>query len=185
MSEFRHIVRIAGRDLDGKKKVAAAVSDVKGVGMNLAQSLLTSLRIDGRLRLGSLGEQQISQIENGLKGLDKVGLPDWMLNRRKDLDRGTSLHLIGSDLNLIIKEDIEREKQSGSWRGMRHSLGLKVRGQRTRTTGRKGRTIGVKKVALVAAATAATAAAAAAPAAPAAAGAPAAAKPAEKKEEKR
>ncbi|MBI2184557.1 MAG: 30S ribosomal protein S13 [Thaumarchaeota archaeon] len=155
MSEFRHIVRIAGRDLDGKKKVAAALSDIKGVGDNLGQSLLTSLRIDGRLRLGTLGEQQIIQIENGLKDLSKVGIPDWMFNRRKDIDRGSSVHFIGSDLNMIIKEDIEREKQSGSWRGIRHSFGLKVRGQRTRTTGRKGRTIGVKKVAIAAAAAAA------------------------------
>ncbi|MEM4165256.1 MAG: 30S ribosomal protein S13 [Nitrososphaerales archaeon] len=52
---------------------------------------------------------------------------------------------MGADLELAVKNDIEREKMVGSWRGIRHSLGLKVRGQRTRTTGRKGRTVGVRK----------------------------------------
>ncbi|MEM2885380.1 MAG: 30S ribosomal protein S13, partial [Thermoproteota archaeon] len=31
------------------------------------------------------------------------------------------------------------------WKGLRHSLGLKVRGQRTKTTGREGRTLGVSR----------------------------------------
>jgi len=156
-TEFRHIVRVAGRDLDGKKKVSSAMADIKGVGTNLAQALLASLRIDGRLRMGSLNDQQVGLIETGLRDLSKLKLPEWMLNRRKDLERGSSVHLIGSDLALSIKEDVERERQAGSWRGIRHSLGLKVRGQHTRTTGRKGRTIGVKKAAIVAAAQAKTA----------------------------
>ncbi len=160
-SEFKYIVRIAGRDLDGKKKIAAALADVRGIGMNIAYSLLDALRIDSRLRLGNLNEQQIGQIETSLRDLVKTGLPDWMANRRKDLNRGATVHLISSDLALAIKEDIEREKQIMSWRGVRHSLGLTVRGQRTRTTGRKGRTIGVKKAALPTAAAAAAAAAAA------------------------
>lgn len=157
-SEFKYIVRIAGRDLDGKKKIAAALADVRGIGMNIAYSLLDILRIDSRLRLGNLNEQQIGQIETSLRDLVKTGLPDWMANRRKDLDRGATVHLISSDLALAIKEDLEREKQMMSWRGVRHSLGLTVRGQRTRTTGRKGRTIGVKKSAITAAAAAAAAA---------------------------
>ncbi|MHA1722752.1 MAG: 30S ribosomal protein S13, partial [Candidatus Baldrarchaeia archaeon] len=50
-----------------------------------------------------------------------------------------------SDLVLTIKSDIDRMKKIKSWKGIRHALGLKVRGQRTRTTGRGGRTIGVTK----------------------------------------
>jgi len=60
-------------------------------------------------------------------------------------------------LDLAIKNDVEAEKNVQSWTGVRHSLGLKVRGQRTRTTGRKGRTVGVRKAALQAAAKAAAA----------------------------
>jgi len=70
------------------------------------------------------------------------------LNRRRDLKTGKDLHLHGSDLVLTIKEDIEREKKIKSWRGVRHSLGLKVRGQRTKTTGRKHAAVGVLRRAI-------------------------------------
>jgi small subunit ribosomal protein S13 len=65
------------------------------------------------------------------------------MNRAKDLETGENKHLIGSDLLLRIKSDIEFMKKIKCWKGVRHSLGLKVRGQRTRTTGRTGQTVGV------------------------------------------
>jgi small subunit ribosomal protein S13 len=52
---------------------------------------------------------------------------------------------VGSDLVLQTKADIDQMKKMKSWKGIRHTYGLKVRGQRTRTTGRKGKAIGVKK----------------------------------------
>src|SRR5207245_8674424 len=71
--------------------------------------------------------------------------PSWFLNRRKDIDSGKDLHLITSDIEFNVRNDIEREKNMNSWRGFRHTYGLKVRGQRTRTTGRKGGAVGVRK----------------------------------------
>ncbi len=154
--EFRHIVRIAGRDLDGTKKVQASLSEIKGVGGSLANAMAASLKIDSRQRLGQLSDKQLQQIESALKDSSSLSLPPWMLNRRKDVDSGANLHRFGSDLDFMIKNDIDREKNLLSWRGVRHSLGLKVRGQRTRTTGRKGRTVGVKKSAIQAAQAAAS-----------------------------
>jgi Ribosomal protein S13 len=55
------------------------------------------------------------------------------------------MHLVSSELIFYARQDIEREKKTRSWRGVRHSLELKVRGQRTRTTGRFGASVGVKK----------------------------------------
>jgi small subunit ribosomal protein S13 len=72
-------------------------------------------------------------------------LPAWLLNRRKNLETGKDMHLISADLVLRTKMDIEQMKEIKSWRGYRHAYGLKVRGQRTRTTGRKGKALGVKK----------------------------------------
>jgi small subunit ribosomal protein S13 len=46
----------------------------------------------------------------------------------------------------MISNDIDREKTIMSWRGYRHMFGLRVRGQCTRTTGRRGGAVGVKKV---------------------------------------
>ena len=145
MSEFKHIVRIKGKDLDGSKKLVAALADLKGVGLNLAYAIINALRLDPKARLGFLSDAEINEIEKGLSDPTRLGIPSWKLNRRKSADTGLNYHLVGVDLDLAVKNDIEREKMIGSWRGIRHSLGLKVRGQRTRTTGRKGRTVGVRK----------------------------------------
>lgn len=155
--EFRHIVRIAGRDLDGTKKIVPAVAELKGVGESYANGLVAILKLDSRQRLGQLTDKQLQQMEGALKDGSGANLPAWLLNRRKDVDSGANIHRIGSDLDFMIKNDIEREKNVLSWKGIRHSLGLKVRGQRTRTTGRKGRTVGVKKSSLQAAQAAAQA----------------------------
>jgi small subunit ribosomal protein S13 len=154
-TEFRPIVRLAGRDLDGTKRVAYALEEVKGLNINLSNALVNALRIDSRMRLGQLSDIQLAELEKSVRDLRSIGLPGWLLNRRKDVDTGQDRHIIESDLSFIVKNDIEREKTVGSWRGMRHSLGLKVRGQRTRTTGRKGQTVGVRKAAVQAAAAAA------------------------------
>ena len=145
MPEFKHIVRIAGTDVSGSKEVIAALSDVKGIGWNVAHAIVNLLDIDPRMRLGYLTDEQIGSIERAIKDIKRLKVPSWMLNRPRDLETGEDLHLIGADLEFAVKRDIDREKAVQSWRGVRHMLGLKVRGQRTRTTGRKGQTVGVRK----------------------------------------
>jgi len=151
-SEFRHLVRISGRDLDGGKKLIAALSDLRGVGYNFANVITTKLSLDPRVRLGTLSDEQVKQIEAAIISTARASLPKWYYNRRNDPETGEARQLLGADLDFIQKNDIEDEKNIQSWKGVRHGLGLKVRGQRTRTTGRKGRTVGVRKATLVAAA---------------------------------
>ena len=151
-SEYRHLVRIAGRDLEGSKKLVVALSGVKGVGYNYASSVVKRLNLDPRVRLGTLSEEQIKGIEKTLKDAAALDLPQYFYNRRRDPETGETRQLLGSDLDFVLKSDIDNEKNAQSWKGIRHSLGLKVRGQRTRTTGRKGRTVGVRKAVLQAAA---------------------------------
>ncbi|MFP3401437.1 MAG: 30S ribosomal protein S13 [Nitrososphaeria archaeon] len=145
VSEVRSVVRLMGRDLDGNKKLVAALKDLAGIGLPLAHVIINRLKLNPGLRLGQLSEGQVSAIERLLKNPAAAGLPPWLLNRRKDPETGKDLHVLESDLSFAVRADIEREKKAGSWRGVRHSLGLKVRGQRTRTTGRKGKTVGVRK----------------------------------------
>jgi len=154
-SEFRHLVRISGRDLDGGKKLIVALSDLKGVGYNFANVITTKLSLDPRVRVGTLSEEQVKQIEEAIASTSRLALPKWFYNRRNDPETGEAKQLLGSDLDFVQKNDVEDEKNIQSWKGIRHGLGLKVRGQRTRTTGRKGRTVGVRKATLVAAAKAA------------------------------
>jgi len=151
-AEFRHLVRIAGKDLEGSKKLIAALSDLRGVGYSFASTVVNRLGLDPATRLGTLTDDQVKEIERTVQGASTASLPQWFYNRRKDPNAGDSKQLLGSDLDFAIKNDIEAERNVQSWRGIRHGLGLKVRGQRTRTTGRKGRTVGVRKAVLQAAA---------------------------------
>jgi len=146
---IRAIIRIAGRDLNGNKPLIASLRDIKGINFSTAMLIIRSLRLDPFIRLGKLNESQLQSLERAILDLRSLNVPPWMLNRRKDIETGKDLHLLESDLSFKVNEDIEREKTMNSWRGIRHSLGLKVRGQRTRTTGRKGMTVGVRKKALV------------------------------------
>lgn len=142
---FRHIVRIAGVDLEGKLDVVHGLAGIKGIGVNLATVLVRKLGIDPTRRIGELGDTELAALEDAVANPSKYGVPSWMLNRRKDYETGEDLHFIGADLIFKVRQDIEREKKIKSWRGIRHALGLKVRGQRTATTGRFGPTVGVKK----------------------------------------
>ncbi len=143
--EFRHIIRISGADLDGAKKVVYALTGVNGIGIKVASVIAQKVGVSPQIRLGFLPESDIEKIEDILKNPAKYGLPGWLLNRPKDRDTGKDVHLIGADLTLQTKSDIDRMQKIKSWRGFRHSHRLKVRGQRTRTTGRKSKALGVKR----------------------------------------
>lgn len=143
--EFRHIVRIAGKDIPGAKKTIIGISQVKGIGYSFAKSILDILKINPNSNVGFLTESQVEEIEKAMRNPLSVNIPAWFLNRRKDMDSGSNLHLITSDIDFNVRNDVEREKGMNSWRGFRHTYGLKVRGQRTRTTGRKGGAVGVRK----------------------------------------
>lgn len=143
--EFQHIIRFAGTDLQGTQPVTYALTNIKGVGIKLANAIIEKSGISPESRMGFLSSSEVEKIEDVLQNPAKYGLPKWLLNRRKDKETGKDLHLLGSDLVLQTKNDIEDMKKIKSWKGFRHSYGLKVRGQRTRSTGRKGKAIGVKK----------------------------------------
>ncbi|MBX5328257.1 MAG: 30S ribosomal protein S13 [Candidatus Bathyarchaeota archaeon] len=147
--EFRHILRIIDKDVDGTLKAPYAVSKVKGISLSLANAILKKAGINPEKRAGFLTEAEVEKIEEIIKEPTKFGLPNWLLNRRKDQETGKDVHLISADLVLRTKMDIEQMKEIKSWRGYRHAYGLKVRGQRTKTTGRSGKALGVKKKALV------------------------------------
>ncbi|MDQ3852718.1 MAG: 30S ribosomal protein S13 [Thermoproteota archaeon] len=165
-SEYKHILRIAGKDIEGGKKLIVALSEIRGVGYNFAQVLIQSLNINPNMRVGFLTENDIREIEQAISNPARAGIPQWYLNRRKNMDDGSNNHMITSDLDFAASNDIEREKLVMSWRGYRHMFGLRVRGQCTRTTGRRGGAVGVKKVKVMPGAAPAAPTAATGPTAP-------------------
>lgn len=147
--EFRYRLRIIDTDVDGTLKVTHALSKVKGISVGLANAVLKKAGVNAEKRAGFLTETEIEKMEEVIKDPVRHGIPTWLLNRRKDAETGKDGHLISADLVLRTKMDIEQMKVIKSWRGYRHAYGLKVRGQRTKTTGRAGKALGVKKKTLM------------------------------------
>jgi len=180
--EVRGVVRLAGRDLRGNLTIKRAIISVRGVGLTLGQVIsgiaYEQLKMSDNTMLGELSEEEINKLEQVMLHPENYGVPVRMLNRRKDVITGKDSHLISTDLAYAVKQDIDHDKDSYTWRGFRHTYGQKVRGQRTRSTGRTGMTVGVLRKAVLAkagaAATAQTGAAAQAAGAAPAKGAPAA-----------
>ena len=179
--EFRHIVRIVGNDIPGAKKAIVGLTQIKGIGYNFATAILDTLKINTNTNIGFLSESNVQSIEKLITNPIAGNFPVWFLNRRKDIETGGNKHLLTSDIPFTLRNDIERERTTNSWRGYRHMYELKVRGQCTRTTGRKAGAVGVAKAGKPAPAQAAAALAATAAAPAATAAAPAAAKPAAEK----
>lgn len=143
--EFRSIIRVAGTNLEGAEKVAPALTGIMGVGIRLANVIVERAGLDPETRLGFLSDVKVKKIEDILENPTKYGVSGWLLNRQKDKETGRDRHLIGPDIVLQIKSDVDQMKEIRSWRGFRHAHGLKVRGQRTRTRPRRSkRAVGVR-----------------------------------------
>ncbi len=143
----RGIVRLADNDLDGYLTLRKALLKVKGIGHSLVKpiSLLIeeNFGISKDKRIGELSDEELEKITKFLHSLDSSKLPSFLLNKRKDFYTGEDKHYIMNELLFSIRQDIERKIKTKSWQGYRHSRGKKVRGQRTKNTGRRGLTVGV------------------------------------------
>lgn len=110
-----------------------------------ARAIRIKSGIDSSTKLGDLPDSEIKRLEKLIENPQDMNLPHWLLNRRKDYDTGVDTHLVETDLMLKERETLERMKKIRSYRGVRHMFGLPVRGQRTKSTGRKNKTVGVKR----------------------------------------
>ena len=144
-TQYENLIRILGNDIPGEKKTLIGLTQIRGIGYMFANSMLQILKINPDSRIGTLSAEQVSSIEKMIQDPKSQNFPTWFLNRQKDVETGEDMHLITSDIAFNLRNDIEREKGVFSWRGYRHMYGLKVRGQRTRCTGRKGGAVGVAK----------------------------------------
>ena len=93
---------------------------------------------------GKLTDKNVSEIENAIINI-KDYVPTWLLNRQKDYDTGEDIHSVSIDLKMTHDDDLNRMKKVKSYKGIRHSTGHKVRGQRTYSNGRKGLALGVSR----------------------------------------
>jgi len=142
---YKAIVRLIGVDLPGNLKVGYALPRIRGVGISFSNAALRVLGIDPNTPMGMLSDKEVADLENVLRNPAQYGIPPWLFNRQRDPFSGQDLHVVGPELLMALRRDVETMIKTKSWKGVRHSLGLKVRGQRTKTTGRLGQTVGVKR----------------------------------------
>lgn len=145
MNEVREIVRIVNSDIMGKTKIYFALTRIHGVSYSFANSVCNYLNLDKHKPIGTFTDEDIKKMEDIIKNPLKYNFPKFILNRRSDIETGEDKHLLGSDLKLRKELDIKRMKNIKSYKGIRHAIGLPVRGQSTRSHFHKGKSLGVKK----------------------------------------
>ena len=149
--------------MNGKHKVGFALRVIKGIGRRFSILVCKIAQIDLNRRAGELTEDEMNKITDIFaKPAGKLfarvqfrradffmlldyGIPKWFLNRQRCIKDGTYSQLYSNMVDTRLREDLERMKKVRNHRGLRHFWGLKVRGQRTKSTGRTGKTLGVTK----------------------------------------
>ena len=136
------LIRILSTDIPGNKNVYSGLTRIKGISWNFSNAICSILGINKNKKIQELTPGEIEKISEFIRN---PKLPEFILNRRKDLDDGKNKHLFGADLDLQKEFDIKRMKKIRSYKGVRHMTGQPVRGQRTKSHFRTGTSLGVKK----------------------------------------
>ena len=139
---FKYIVRVANTDLDGNKPIAFAMKKIKGISYSLASAVCSVAGVEKSKKSGNLEDSELAKIAEVISNPSKFGFPIWVFNRRKDPETGRDMHLLGGDLQFAKENDIKMMKKIKCYKGMRHSVGLPVRGQRTKSNFRKTKSRG-------------------------------------------
>nr|GMD66119.1 40S ribosomal protein S18 [Ipomoea batatas] len=143
--DFQHILRILNTNVDGKQKIMFALTSIKGIGRRFANICCKKADIDMNKRAGELSAAEIDNLMTVVANPRQFKVPDWFLNRQKDYKDGGYSQVVSNALDMKLRDDLERLKKIRNHRGLRHYWGLRVRGQHTKTTGRRGKTVGVSK----------------------------------------
>ena len=109
--------RIVGVNIPENKKIIASLAYIYGIGRNLAKKIISDLKINPSKRAADLTTEEINQLRELIEKKYKIE----------------------GELKRIVQGNIKRLKEIGAYRGYRHSRGLPVRGQRTRTNSRTRR----------------------------------------------
>ena len=142
--DIKYFVRIGTTDLDGTKSVRVALTGIKGVGRHTSAVISRMAKVDEYALLGRMDEESVDRLRAAVEQYIK-NIPQWMANRPRDVYTGETKHLLGPDVGLTLDEDVNIMRKIRCYRGIRHETGQKCRGQRTKSTGRTGSTVGVKR----------------------------------------
>ncbi len=144
-NEFREIIRLGDKDIRGNIPMGHALTKPKGSSYMFANAVCKVLNLDTKKKCGDYTVKEVEKIEDAIRNPAKYNIPTWLMNRRKDRETGEDKHILSSDLDLTKQFDIRFMRKVKSYKGVRHAAGAKkVRGQSTKSTGRKG-TVATRK----------------------------------------
>lgn len=111
--------RVIGIDIPDNKRLEISLTYIYGIGRKLSNDIIAKLNLDPNMRAHKLSQDDIARINNLLQGE----------------------YVVEGDLRRQVQNNIKRLVSIHAYRGLRHRVGLPVRGQRTRTNSRtrKGR----------------------------------------------
>ncbi len=130
------LIRIAGYDVEGSRNIYVGLTNIKGVSWSMSNIACIKLGFPRNKKISELTKEDIKRIEQFIANPD---VQDYLKNRRKDAEVGETKHYVGSQLEIKKDFDIRNMKKIRSYKGIRHTAGLPVRGQRTRSHFRKKR----------------------------------------------
>lgn len=142
--DFKFLVRIVNTDIEGQIPLYLALPTVRGIGRRVSIMVTDSLGYDRFKRIGDFTDDEIDRIAGAIENIHEI-IPSWMMNRRKDYDSGDDVHIVGTEVQVARRDDINRFKKIRCYRGIRHERGHKVRGQRLKSNGRTGLVLGVSR----------------------------------------
>ena len=142
--DIKYFVRIRNTDLDGTRSVQIALTKIPGIGRITSKAISRLAKVNPLAIMGKLDDAGVDRLR---EVVDNYGpqVPRWMLNRPADPYTGEGKHLLSTDVLIGKEDDVNRMRKIRCYRGIRHETGQKVRGQRTKSTGRTGTTVGVKR----------------------------------------
>ncbi len=142
--DFSYILRIADSDIDGLRPIAIGITSIKGIGMRTSQQICRLAGIDGSTLGGHLTDAEQDRLRSSIDDYATT-VPWWLVNRQRDLGTNEDAHIVATEVRMTRDDDIARIAGVKAYRGMRHRSGHKVRGQRLRSNGRKGSSLGVER----------------------------------------
>ena len=113
--EIRYIVRIVGKDLNGLSPVWHALLGIKGIGQRMAVMMArvfeSKTGIEYDAKLGEIPDDKHKVLEDIVMHPGNYGIPSWAFNRGKDIESGKDTHLVMSELDFSLRNDLQRLRE--------------------------------------------------------------------------
>lgn len=111
------MARISGVTVPDNKQVQYSLTYIHGIGLKTSKDICEAVKVDPTVRVKDLSETELNKIQDVIR-----------------VD-----YTVEGELQRVVATNIKRLKDIGSYRGLRHKMGLPSRGQRTRTNARTRR----------------------------------------------